>query len=77
MHLYIKKTCKNYNKPIYGLKNPKKPLKNWKWTRIQKLTRGQICFFTNFKGIKTPNTNFPHEMKPFDTNIVYFGGLNR
>jgi hypothetical protein len=31
----------------------------------------------NFKGKKTPNMNSFNQMKPFDTNIVYFGGQNQ
>jgi hypothetical protein len=50
-------------------KNPKKP------SQKPKSTRTQICFFTNFKGKKTPNMNFPNQMKLFDTNIV--GCLNQ
>jgi hypothetical protein len=42
----------------------------------QKSTRAKICFFTNFKGTKTLNMNSPHQIKKFDTNIIYFGGLN-
>jgi hypothetical protein len=31
----------------------------------------------NFKGKKIFNMSFHHQIKPFDTNIVHFGGLNR
>jgi len=48
-----------------------------KSTRIQKSTQAQIYFFTNFKGGKTPNINSFYQMKPFDTNIIHFDGLNR
>jgi hypothetical protein len=34
-------------------------------------------FFMNFKGKKTPNMNFPRQMKLFDTNIICFGSLYR
>jgi len=54
----------------------KKPPKKPKSTQIQKSTQTQICFFTNFKVKKTPNMNSTHQIEPFDTNIIRFGGLN-
>jgi hypothetical protein len=54
-----------------------KPPQKTKSTRIQKLTRAQIYFFTNFKDKKKPNINCPHQIEPFDTNIIRFGDLNQ
>jgi len=31
----------------------------------------------NFQGKKTPNMNSPYQIKPFDTNIDRFSGLNQ
>jgi hypothetical protein len=70
------KQCRNCDKFIYCLKKPKKPSKNWSQPEFQN-HRAQICFFTNFKGTKTSNMNFSNQMESFDTNIVYFGGINR
>lgn len=52
-------------------------LKNKIQSQKSKSTRDQIYFFTNFKGKKTSNVNSFHQMKPFDTNIIYFDGLNQ
>ena len=30
-----------------------------------------------FKGKKTPNINFPHQIKPFNIDINRLGGLNQ
>jgi hypothetical protein len=48
-----------------------------KSTQNQKSTQAQICFFTNFKGKKTHNMNSPHQIEPFNTNFIRFGGLDR
>ena len=62
---------RNHDNPIHVLKKPKISPRN------KKSTRTQICFFKNFKGTKTHNMNYMHQMKQFDTKIFYFDGLNR
>jgi len=46
------------------------------WAHIYIYIYIYICFFTSFQGAKIPNINSPHQMKQFDTNIVYFNRLN-
>jgi hypothetical protein len=43
----------------------------------QKSIKNYICFFTNFKDKKIFNISFYHQIKLFNTNIIYFNGLNR
>jgi hypothetical protein len=67
------KHIRNCDNPIIVLKNQKIISK----TEINpKSNQAQICFFTNFKGKKTPNMNSHHQMEPFDTNINCFGVNN-
>jgi hypothetical protein len=43
-----------------------------------KSIRAQICFLKNIKDKKKiHNINSLYQMKPFDTNIIQFGGLNQ
>ena len=42
----------------------------------QKSTQAQICFSRTLKVKKTPNMNSPHQMEPFNTNFIRFGGLD-
>jgi hypothetical protein len=60
------KHLRNRDKSIFDLKKP---------SQKPKSTQAQIFFFMNFKGKKTPNMNFPRQMKVFDTNIIRFGSL--
>jgi hypothetical protein len=66
----------SYNrKVLLTLKNLKNPSKNWNQPESHNHCV-HICFFTNFKGIKTPNMNSFNQMESLNTNIDYFGGIN-
>jgi len=59
-----------------ALKNSKNHHKNINQSNLQ-INPSSYLFFTNFKDKKIQNTNFSHQMKTFNTNIIYFSGLNR
>lgn len=55
------------------LKNPK----NQNQLEFKNQTELKYVFSRTLKVKKTRNMNSPHQMKLFDVNIIYFGGLNR
>jgi len=61
--LFDSKHLRNRDKPINYLKKQKKPSQKSKSNQNKKSIRAQIYFLTNFKGKKTPNMNFSHQIK--------------
>jgi hypothetical protein len=69
----------NLDKPINGLKNPKKHTKTQNLPKTKIFFKLRFIFLGTFKikKKKAPKLNSPYKIEPFDINIDRFSSRNK